>query len=132
MDRPPQAGQGEPPLQPHDAGAATFDHVVFGASDQGAGRAFFLEALAPLGVAAVSKGPLGVGLCRPDNKSCLCVRRVEEKATQLHLAFTAESRRQVEDAYRAALAAGTKTMGRLVRTQSTRHNIEAVCHEPEA
>jgi catechol 2,3-dioxygenase-like lactoylglutathione lyase family enzyme len=122
-----------------------FDHVVFGVSDYAASKAFFLKALEPLGVAVVSEGPLGVELCCPDSKSSLCIRRIEEKATHLHLAFTAENRREVEDFYRAALEAGGTDNGAPgLRPQyhanyfaafvigPDGHNIEVVCHEPEA
>lgn len=122
-----------------------FDHVVFGVSDYAAAKAFFLQALEPLGVVVASEGPLGVELCRPDSKSSLCIRRIEEKATHLHLAFTAESRRQVRAFYRAALEAGAKDNGAPgLRPQyhadyyaafvigPDGHNIEAVCHVPEA
>jgi len=121
-----------------------FDHVVFGVSDYEASRAFFLKALEPLGVTVLSEGPLGVELCRPESKSSLCIRRIEEKATHLHLAFTAENRRQVEDFYRAALAAGGKDNGApglrpkyhanyyaAFVINPDGHNIEVVCHEPE-
>jgi catechol 2,3-dioxygenase-like lactoylglutathione lyase family enzyme len=120
-----------------------FDHVVFGVSDYAASKAFFLKALEPLGVAVVSEGPLGVELCRPDSNSSLCIRRIEEKATHLHLAFAAENRRQVEDFYRAALGAGGKDNGAPgLRPQYHANyyaafvigpdgqNIEVVCHEP--
>jgi predicted lactoylglutathione lyase len=93
----------------------------------------------------VSEGPLGAELCRPGSKSSLCIRRIEEKATHLHLAFTADTRRQVEDFYRAALEAGAKDNGAPgLRPQyhanyyaafvigPDGHNIEVVCHEPEA
>jgi catechol 2,3-dioxygenase-like lactoylglutathione lyase family enzyme len=122
-----------------------FDHVVFGVSDYAASKAFFLKALEPLGVRVVSEGPLGVELCRSDSHSSLCIRRIEEKATHLHLAFTAENRRQVEDFYRAALEAGGKDNGAPGLRPKYHanyyaafvigpdgHNIEAVCHEPEA
>ena len=122
-----------------------FDHVVFGASDYAASKAFFLKALEPLGVAVVSEGPLGVELCRPDSRSSLCIRRTPDKPAHLHLAFTAENRRQVEAFHRAALAAGGKDNGAPgLRPQyhanyyaafvigPDGHNIEAVCHEPEA
>ncbi len=122
-----------------------FDHVVFGVSDYEASKAFFVKALEPLGVAVASEGPLGVELCRPDSKSSLCIRRIEEKATHLHLAFTAENRRQVEDFYRAALAAGGKGNGAPGLRPKYHanyyaafimgpdgHNIEVVCHDPEA
>ncbi|MGE0358847.1 MAG: VOC family protein [Burkholderiales bacterium] len=122
-----------------------FDHVVFGVSDYAASRAFFLKALEPLGVAVVSEGPLGVEICRPDSNASLCIRRIEEKATHLHLAFRAENRRQVDDFYRAALEAGAQDNGPPgLRPQyhanyyaafvigPDGHNIEVVCHEAEA
>jgi predicted lactoylglutathione lyase len=105
---------------------------------------FFLKALEPLGVAVVSEGPHGVELCRPDNNTSLCIRRIEEKATNLHLAFTAENRQQVRDFYRASLQAGAIDNGAPgLRPQyhvnyyaafvigPDGHNIEMVCHEPE-
>ncbi|MDI4635960.1 VOC family protein [Pelomonas sp. V22] len=122
-----------------------FDHVVFGVSDYSEARAFFLKALEPLGVAIASEGPLGIELCRPGTNASLCIRRIEEKATHLHLAFAAENRQQVEAFYRAALEAGGKDNGAPgLRPQyhanyyaafiigPDGHNIEAVCHEPAA
>jgi predicted lactoylglutathione lyase len=75
----------------------------------------------------------------------LCLFQTEEKPAHLHLAFTAENRQQVEAFYRSALEAGGKDNG----APSLRpryhpnyyatfvigpdgHNIEVVCHEPEA
>lgn len=120
-----------------------FDHVVFAVSDYAAGKAFFIEALAPLGVVVLSDGPMGVELGRPDTKASLCIRRVEQRTTHLHLAFLAESRQQVDDFHRAALAAGGTDNGAPgLRPQyhasyyaafvvgPDGHNIEAVCHEP--
>lgn len=123
-----------------------FDHVVFGVSDYAQSKAFFLAALEPLSVAVVSEGPLGIELCRPNSKSSLCVRlKPEARPSHLHLAFTAEKREQVEAFYRAALKAGAKDNGAPgLRTNYQAnyyaafvigpdgHNIEAVCHEPEA
>jgi catechol 2,3-dioxygenase-like lactoylglutathione lyase family enzyme len=123
-----------------------FDHVVFGVSDYATSRAFFIKTLEPLGVAVVQDGPLGVELCRPNSQSSLCIRKErEEKPAHLHLAFTAVSRRQVEDFYRAALNAGAKDNGPPGLRPNYHanyyaafvigpdgHNIEAVCHEPEA
>ena len=123
-----------------------FDHVVFGVSNYAVSKAFFLKALEPLGVAIVSEGPLGVELCRPNETASLCIRREpEENPTHLHLAFSADNREQVEAFYRAALAAGGKGNGAPgLRPQyhgnyyaafvigPDGHNIEAVCHEPEA
>ncbi|HEV8392099.1 MAG TPA: VOC family protein [Dongiaceae bacterium] len=121
-----------------------FDHVVFGVSDYAASKAFFLKALEPLGVAVVLEGPLGVELSA-GGKSSLCLFQTEEKPAHLHLAFTAENRRQVEAFHRAALAAGGKDNGAPgLRPRyhanyyaafvigPDGHNIEVVCHEPEA
>jgi catechol 2,3-dioxygenase-like lactoylglutathione lyase family enzyme len=120
-----------------------FDHVVFGASDDEASKAFFLKALEPLGAAVVLEGPLGVELSA-DGKSSLIRLTPEEKPSHLHLAFTAEDRRQVDAFYRAALEAGAKDNGApgLRPNYSGKyyaafvigpdgHNIEVVCHEPE-
>ena len=122
-----------------------FDHVVFGVSDYAASKAFFLKALEPLGVAVVVEGPLGVELSPRKCKSSLCMFQTEERPAQLHLAFTAESRQQVEAFHRAGLAAGGKDNGAPgLRPQyhanyyaafvigPDGHNIEVVCHEPEA
>ena len=122
-----------------------FDHVVFGVSNYAESKRFFVKALEPLGVAIASEGPLGVEFCRPDGRSSLCIRRMEEKATHLHLAFAADNRQQVQDFYRAALEAGGKDNGAPgLRPQyhanyyaafiigPDGHNVEAVCHEPEA
>ena len=122
-----------------------FDHVVFGVSDYAGSKAFFLKALEPLGVVVVSEGPLGVELCRPHSNTSLCIRQIEEKATHLHLAFAAENRQQVLDFHCAALQAGAKNNGEPgLRPEyhanyyaafvigPDGHNIEVVCHEPEA
>jgi catechol 2,3-dioxygenase-like lactoylglutathione lyase family enzyme len=124
-----------------------FDHVKFGVSDYAASKAFFLKALEPLGVAVVSEGAptYGVELCRPDGKSSLCLYQTGEKPAPLHLAFTAESRQQVEAFYRAALQAGGQDNGApglrphyhanyyaAFVMGPDGHNIEAVCHEAKA
>ena len=124
-----------------------FDHVKFGVSDYAASKAFFLEALGPLGVVVVSEGPpaYGAELCQPDGKVSLCIYQTAEKPAPLHLAFAAENRAQVEAFYRAALEAGGKDNGApglrphyhpnyyaAFVIGPDGHNIEAVCHEPGA
>ena len=121
-----------------------FDHVVFGASDYAASKAFFLKALEPLGIAIVQEGPLGVELSA-DGKSSLCIRRAHEKPARVHLAFTAANRQQVDAFHRAALEAGGKDNGAPgLRPRyhanyyaafvigPDGHNVELVCHEPAA
>jgi catechol 2,3-dioxygenase-like lactoylglutathione lyase family enzyme len=123
-----------------------FDHVKFGVSDYAASKAFFLKALAPLGVAAGSEGApaYGIELCSAARAS-LCLFETTDKPAPLHLAFAAETRQQVDAFYRAALSAGGRDNGAPgLRPQyhanyyaafvigPDGHNVEAVCHEPEA
>jgi catechol 2,3-dioxygenase-like lactoylglutathione lyase family enzyme len=123
-----------------------FDHVKFGVSDYAATKAFFLKALEPLGVAVGSEGSpaYGVELCTKA-KASLCLFQTDEKPAHLHLAFVAENRQQVDAFYRAALEAGEKDNGApglRLRYHANYyaafvigpdgHNIEVVCHEPEA
>ena len=118
-----------------------FDHVVFGVSDYAASKAFFLKALAPIGMAVVSEGPLGIELSA-DGKVSLCLFQTAEKPAHLHLAFVAENRQQVDAFHRAALEAGGTDHGPpgLRPNYSGKyyaafvigpdgHNIEVVCHE---
>ena len=123
-----------------------FDHVKFGVSDYPASKAFFQKALEPLGVAVVSEGPptYGVELSSNANAS-LCLYQTDDKPAPLHLAFKAENREQVRDFHRAALAAGGTDNGApglrphyhanyyaAFVIGPDGHNIEVVCHEPEA
>jgi catechol 2,3-dioxygenase-like lactoylglutathione lyase family enzyme len=122
-----------------------FDHVKFGVSDYAAGKAFFVKALAPLGVVVGAEGEpsYGIELCGK-NDSSLCLYQAEDKPAPLHIAFVADSRRQVEAFYRAALAAGGKDNGApglrphyhanyyaAFVLGPDGHNLEAVCHHPE-
>lgn len=123
-----------------------FDHVKFGVSDYEASKAFFLKALAPLGVAVVSEGTPAYGVeMSSDGKVSLCLYRTEEKPAHLHLAFVAERREQVDAFHHAALEAGGEDNGAPgLRPRyhanyyaafvigPDGHNIEAVCHAPEA
>jgi catechol 2,3-dioxygenase-like lactoylglutathione lyase family enzyme len=123
-----------------------FDHVKFGVSDYAASKAFFLQALEPLGVGIVGEGAptYGVELSPEGGKASLCLYQSEEQPAHLHLAFVAESRQQVDAFHRAALAAGGKDHGApglrphyhanyyaAFVIGPDGHNIEVVCHEPE-
>ena len=124
-----------------------FDHVKFGASDYAVSKAFFVKALEPLGIAVVAEGApaYGVELCAEKSPASLCLFQSEEKPAHLHLAFTADTRQQVDAFHRAALAAGAKDNGApglrphyhpnyyaAFVIGPDGHNIEAVCHAPEA
>ena len=124
-----------------------FDHVKFGVTDYAASKAFFLKALEPLGVVVVSEGAptYGVELSQPNGTVSLCLCQTEEKPAHLHLAFAAENRQQVEAFYRAALEAGGRDNGAPGLRPNYHanyyaafvigpdgHNIEVVCHKPDA
>lgn len=92
----------------------------------------------------VWEGPSGVEMS-PKGKASLCLYQTDQKPAHLHLAFTAESRRQVDAFYRAALEAGGKDNGApglrphdhanyyaALVIGPDGHNIEVVCHKPGA
>lgn len=130
-----------PPLQEH----TVFDHVKFGASDYAASKAFLATALAPLGITAGAEGPPAYGIeFSGKGDASLCVFQTDETPAHLHIAFVAETRQQVDDFHRAALAAGGRDNGPPgLRPQyhahyyaafvigPDGHNLEAVCHAPE-
>ena len=118
-----------------------FDHIGIGVSDLESSKTFFLEALAPLGVGVVVEFPEAVGL-GPPGKPAFWLSPVSGTPTQLHLAFAAESRSQVDEFYGRAIAAGAKDNGApglrphyhanyyaAFVIGPDGHNIEAVCHK---
>lgn len=124
-----------------------FDHVKFGVRDYAASKAFYLQALAPLGVVAGGEGEpsYGIELCADGQIATLCLFQTDEQPAHLHLAFAARTREQVDAFYRAALAAGARDNGPPGLRQRYHanyyaafvidpdgHNIEAVCHAPSA
>ena len=123
-----------------------FDHVKFGVTDYAVSKAFFLKALEPLGIALVQEGPPGYGVeLSLKDQASLILYQTGEKPAHLHLAFRADSRRQVDAFYRAATEAGGKDNGAPELCPNYHanyyaafvigpdgHNIEVVCHEPEA
>lgn len=119
-----------------------FDHIGLGVSDYAASKAFFLQALAPLGVTVVMEGDYGAGL-GPPGKPVLWLHQSADKPAPLHLAFTAADRKQVDAFYAAALEAGGKDNGPpglrphyhpnyygAFVIGPDGHNVEAVCHKP--
>jgi len=127
------------------------DHVGFPVVDADRSRRFYEQALAPLGISLiVSVGPehtpsggtaYGFG---SEGKPYFWFGDNERTGEGLHFAFTAASRKQVDEFYEAALAAGgTDNGGPGVRPHYHPNyygafvrdpdgtNIEAVCHRPE-
>ncbi|MEK8032512.1 VOC family protein [Ideonella sp. DXS29W] len=118
-----------------------FDHILIGVSDYTTAKAFFLQALEPLGVTVWHENSLGIEMSQPGGISSLCLRQTDEHPARLHIAFTASSRAEVDAFYRAALAAGGQDHGAPgLRPQyhphyyaafvigPDGHNVEAVCH----
>lgn len=118
------------------------DHISIGVTDLAASRDFYLKALAPLGVAVVKEMPGSVGLGRRGVPS-FWLAATEQAIAPLHLAFTADTRVQVNAFHRAALDAGAMDNGAPgVRAQyhpnyygafvlgPDGHNVEVVCHRP--
>lgn len=121
-----------------------FDHVGFGVSNVAESKAFYLEALASIGVAVLREGPYGVGMGR-NGKPSLWLHEATAKPAPMHIAFTADSRNQVDAFYQAALAAGGKDNGppglrphyhanyyAAFVIGPDGHNVEVVCHKPQA
>lgn len=123
-----------------------FDHLKFGASDYAASKAFFLAALAPLGVRAGAEGDPAYGIeLVSDAEASLCICQAGGPVAPLHLAFVAATREQVDAFHRAALAAGGRDNGAPGLRPNYHanyyaafvigpdgHNVEAVCQRPGA
>jgi catechol 2,3-dioxygenase-like lactoylglutathione lyase family enzyme len=123
-----------------------FDHVKFGVSDFAASKAFFIAALEPLGIHVLAEADPSYGIeLGGAGEASLILFQTQDKPAPLHIAFAAGTRRQVDAFHRAALAAGGKDNGAPgLRPQYNAnyyaafvigpdgHNIEAVCHEPDA
>lgn len=124
-----------------------FDHVKFGVRDFEASKAFYLQALAPLGVTKGGEGApsYGVELIIEGQVPSLCLFETKEKPAHLHIAFIANTREQVDAFYREALAAGATDNGppglrpkyhanyyAAFVIDPEGHNIEAVCHAVSA
>lgn len=119
------------------------DHLGFAISDYERSRAFYVEALAPLGIELTFEVQ-GWGGFGKNGKPEFWIGPGEQPKTSLHVAFAADSRKQVDEFYKAAIAAGGKDNGApgireiyhphyygAFVLDPDGHNIEAVCHKPE-
>ena len=120
------------------------DHIGFNVSDLPRSKDFYLQALAPLGIGIVLEGEGWAMFGRPE-KPQFWIGAFGASPGRIHVAFAAESRAQVRAFYAAALAAGGKDNGApglrphyhpnyygAFVIGPDDHNIEAVCHTPEA
>lgn len=127
------------------------DHAGFAVSDLARSDAFYAAALAPLGVAELLRvtpeqtesGGTAIGYGK-DGHAFFWIGDNEQVGQGTHIAFTAESRAQVDAFHTAALAAGGTDHGAPgIRAHYHPHyyagfvldpdgiNVEAVCHRPE-
>jgi catechol 2,3-dioxygenase-like lactoylglutathione lyase family enzyme len=121
-----------------------FDHIGLVVDDFDKSAAFYQAALAPLGVAIVMRSSGEVGFGR-DGRPQFWIYRGGAPSGRMHLAFTARSGAEVRAFHAAALAAGARDNGApglrahyhpnyygAFAIDLNGHNIEAVCHSPEA
>ncbi|HET6332951.1 MAG TPA: VOC family protein [Polyangiales bacterium] len=127
------------------------DHMSIQVLDYEKSKAFYTQALGPLGYSVVmeitrdqvpelpSSAVCGLGEERPD----FWLAGAKAPTSPQHLAFRAPSRSSVDAFFKAALAAGAKSNGEPgVRAHYhpnyygafvidiNGHNLEAVCHDP--
>ncbi len=121
-----------------------FDHMGFAVVDFAKSRVFYEKALAALGVGVIMQGEDFIGF-GGDGRPQFWVGIGDRPTTRMHLAFAAKTRAEVRAFYEAALAAGGKDNGPpglrpnyhpnyygAFVIDPNGHNIEAVCHSPEA
>jgi len=118
------------------------DHIAVGVSDLAASEAFYRAALAPLGYTVLMEGDdyAGLGVApKPD----FWLGAGSPNVPPVHVAFSAQSRADVDAFYRAAMAAGGRDNGPpglrayyhpnyygAFVLDPDGHNVEAVCHSP--
>lgn len=120
------------------------DHIGLGVSDFEKSKAFYIKCLEPLGIKLIREEGNTIGFGK-NNTTPFWFGPSNEPAMRVHIAFAAESRAQVDEFYKAAIAAGGKDNGppgiREVYHPNyygafvfdpDGNNIEAVCHKPES
>ncbi|HVY52439.1 MAG TPA: VOC family protein [Devosia sp.] len=117
----------------------TVDHIGLNVSDYDKAKAFYIAALKPLGLTV--KQDYGTVIGMGADFPYLWISGGDPG--HVHLAFRADTRKQVDDFYAAAIKAGAKDNGKPgVRTEYSEnyyaafvldadgHNIEAVSYAP--
>ncbi|MBX9704894.1 MAG: VOC family protein [Gammaproteobacteria bacterium] len=123
------------------------DHIGIEVSDYHRSKEFYETVLAPLGYELLLEvqGAMGFGKrIEQGPVAQLWLHEGPEPARDMHIAFTAKTRAQVDAFYQAALAAGGEDNGApglrpmyhanyygAFIYDPDGYNIEAVCHAPE-
>jgi len=120
------------------------DHVTLQVRDIVSSRAFYETVLAPLGIRSGHVDGTGIGFSGDgDGSFWICPAQCDQDR-ELHIAFRAADRGEVEAFHHAAVGAGIEILhaprlfpqyhpdyfAAFIRDPDG-HNVEAVCHEPE-
>jgi catechol 2,3-dioxygenase-like lactoylglutathione lyase family enzyme len=121
-----------------------FDHIGFNVTDFPRSREFFVKALEPLGF-GITMEKEGWAMLGKKGEGQLWIGSFGSSPGPIHVAFAAKSREQVRRFYAAAISAGGKDNGPPGLREHYHpnyygafvigpdgHNVEAVCHQPEA
>lgn len=121
-----------------------FDHIGFNVSDLAATKAFLIQALAPLGITLTKEGD-GWAMLGREGEGQFWFGSYGPSPGPIHIAFAARNREEVRRFHAAALAAGARDNGAPGLREHYHphyygafvigpdgHNLEAVCHLPEA
>jgi catechol 2,3-dioxygenase-like lactoylglutathione lyase family enzyme len=126
------------------------DHVGFAVADFARSKAFFLKALAPLGIGIIKEvtreqtgGSAHAGFGENGKPYFWIGDGADALRGSLHVAFAAQTRAEVDAFHKAALAAGGRDNGApgprphyhanyygAFVIDLDGHNVEAVCHLP--
>lgn len=121
------------------------DHVTIGVSDFKRSKQFYDEALLPLNIVRLYVEGEHFAGCGVHPKAFFWIGGRDTPQTGAHIAFVAKDSDTVERFYEAAIRAGGRDNGRPGIRQHYHpnyfgafvldpdgHNIEAVCHSPQA
>jgi catechol 2,3-dioxygenase-like lactoylglutathione lyase family enzyme len=122
-----------------------FDHVSLQVTDVATSQDFYAAVLAPLGISPGHTDGSAIGFFGPEAGSFWIAPAQRAGDRELHIAFGAGDRPAVDAFYDAAVAIGAEILhaprvfpeyhehyyGAFIRDPDG-HNIEAVCHSPEA
>lgn len=121
-----------------------FDHLMLAVADMQKSVTFYDKALAPLGISRSPSGPaksLTTASCGLSGKQSFFLHLGDPVRGQVHIAFSASSRKQVDAFYEAALSAGGRDNGAPgIRKYHPGYyaafildpdgcNVEVVCHQ---